>query len=176
MNKKVQEFIEKMKEIEKAKELKQREEHLISLGLIDEEKTKRGIVYLDNWDGTRGWKFDNEKNKYYKEDYVPAAIEVTDEEYQEILKYAPITTKKQEETVAQKGVANTIKTVAIIFAIINTIDILVLVFGTEWSELTNYYSSQIIGMIVARCAYFLIIPIIIGLSKIVAAAEKYLQK
>ena len=47
MNAKVEEFIKKMKKEQKAKELSQKKKHLISLGLVDESKTVKGIVYLD---------------------------------------------------------------------------------------------------------------------------------
>ena len=123
MNAKVEEFIKKMEEELKAKELKLREEHLISLGLLDENKTTKGRVYLDNWDGTKDCKFDNEKNKYYKEDYIPAPLEVTDEEYQEILKYAPITKKETNDVKNSGGTAwaNAIKVIANILLAINII-------------------------------------------------------
>ncbi len=164
MNAKVQEFINKMKEEQKAKELIKREEHLISLGLLDEEKTKRGIVYLDNWDGTKDCKFDNEKNKYYKESYVPAAIEITDEEYQEILKYAPIIEEKKEvKKEFQTTWANAINITATIFLVLNIIGAFILAIEFGW-----------IPIVIALTYCILWYPIIIGFSKIVAFAEKNL--
>ena len=70
MNPKVQEFLDK----KKAEELQRRNEHLISLGLVDEEKSS-SIVY------------DEENQLSY--DIENLAIEVTDEEYAEICKYYP---------------------------------------------------------------------------------------
>lgn len=70
MNPKVQEILDK----KKAEELQRRNEHLISLGLVDEEKSS-SIVY------------DEENQLSY--DIENFAIEVTDEEYAEICKYYP---------------------------------------------------------------------------------------
>ena len=165
MNAKVQEFIDKMIEKQKGEELKQREELLISLGLIDEEKTKRGIVYLDNWDGTKDCKFDNEKNKYYKESFVPAAIEITDEEYLEILKYAPKGQAKVEKVKESTKTtwANAINITATIFLVLNIIGAFILAIEFGW-----------IPIVIALTYCILWYPIIIGFSKIVAAAEKKL--
>lgn len=83
MNPKVQELIDKKKEEEREKELKLRNEHLISLGLVDEELSKKEYTsYYSN-----STKYDEEKKLYYIERNV--AIEVTDEEYAEICKYYP---------------------------------------------------------------------------------------
>lgn len=77
---KVQEFIENAKkaqteaeEMEMQKQQVERDEYLISLGLYTEEKVE-GIM-------------DSFGNKYY--DTVKTAISVTDEEFDEIKKYAP---------------------------------------------------------------------------------------
>ena len=86
MNAKVQEFIDKMKEIEKTK----KEEKLISLGLIDESKTitKRKTIDVDQF--TTNAKYDSINKEYYVETNEYFAIDVTDEEYQEILKYSSV--------------------------------------------------------------------------------------
>lgn len=95
MNTKVQEFIDKRKKEEKEKELKQREELLISLGLIDESKTKREREYDEHY--FKGAKFDEGKNMYYTENIEYHTIEVTDEEFEEILKYAPVENKDKKD-------------------------------------------------------------------------------
>lgn len=95
MNTKVQEFIDKRKKEEKEKELKQREELLISLGLIDESKTKRERKYDERY--FKGAKFDEGKNMYYTESIEYHTIEVTDEEFEEILKYAPVENKDKKD-------------------------------------------------------------------------------
>ncbi|MBQ8695592.1 MAG: hypothetical protein IJ513_08130 [Bacteroidaceae bacterium] len=163
MNKQVEDFINKMKEEQKGEDLKQREEHLISLGLIDEEKTKRGIVYLDNWDGTKDCKFDNEKNKYYKESFVPAAIEITDEEYQEILKYAPIDKTETHEEKTKTKWANIIKTTSNVFLVL--IIICGLISAFEFGPVTLIY------VIIYAMLYY---PMAMGFAKIVESAEKKL--
>lgn len=164
MNAKVEEFINKKKDELREKELRKREKHLISLGLIDENKTKRGIVYLDNWDGTKDCKFDEDKNKYYKEGYVPVAIEVTDEEYQEILKYATA----EEETTALKKIKTTwgytIEIIAYWYLVLSIIATIFLFYDSGYSGVVMLLSTTVT------------FPFIMGMSKIVTAAEKYLQK
>lgn len=172
MNAKVQEFIDKMIEKQKGEELKQREELLISLGLIDEEKTKRGIVYLDNWDGTKDCKFDNEKNKYYKESFVPAAIEITDEEYQEILKYAPIIKdiKAAGATPSETKWAKIIEFIAYIYLIGGIlINILAIASTNEYLRENTPVVAECLSTIFYVCISF---PFVMGFSRIVAAAEK----
>lgn len=92
--KKVEEFIE-------MQELKRREEHLISLGLIDESKSSIKIEYTDETDGSKDWQWDNEKHKYYRKIILPVAIKVTDEEYRKIQKVCPYQ-KKQDYNI-EKG-------------------------------------------------------------------------
>ena len=77
MNPKVEELISKKKEEIKNQTLKKRQQHLIKLGLVSDERI---IQYQDNWDNSPECKWDREKNKYYKE--IAAPIEVTDEEYE----------------------------------------------------------------------------------------------
>lgn len=176
MNAKVEEFINRMKEEQKEVELKQREEHLISLGLIDEEKTKYGIVYLDNWDGTKDCKFDNEKNKYYKESFVPAAIEITDEEYQEILKYAPIIKDIKAAGATPSGIkwAKIIEIIAYVYLIGGIlINILAIALSNEYMRENTPVVAECLSTIFYVCISF---PLVMGLLRIVAAAEKYLKR
>lgn len=164
MNAKVEEFINKKKDELREKELIKREKHLISLGLIDENKTKRGIVYLDKWDGTKDCKFDKDKNKYYKESYVPIAVEITDEEYQEILKYAPEELVATQQKKAKTTWGDTIEIIAYWYLVLCIIATIFL-----------FYDSGLLGvtMLLSTTVTF---PFIMGVSKIVSAAEKYLQK
>lgn len=83
MNPKVKELLDKKKEEVREKELQRRNEHLISLGFIDESNV--GKIYVKTQ--IAGSKLDVETNQYYiKKDN---AINVTDEEYKEICKYFP---------------------------------------------------------------------------------------
>lgn len=163
MNAKVHEFIEKMKKEKKEEELKERKRHLILLGLVDDNKKDKGIVYLDAWDGTKECKWDNNAQKYYKEGiYNP--IEITDEEYQEILKYAPIPKEEALKPEPETPSANTIKLIANILLFLNLIGGLILSIILEnWIPIV---SAIIYGI--------LLYPLIIGFSKIVKAAEKQL--
>ena len=84
MNPKVKQFLEEAKAKERAEFEKQRDAHLITLGLGDEEKST--LEYSDCYSPALGFeKYDREQNKYYKR--VPAPIEVTDEEYEQIKRY-----------------------------------------------------------------------------------------
>ena len=84
MNAKVEEFLN----LKKAEEKKRRDEHLVSLGLVDESKTVRGRKYSRFW-SEEYEQYDGDKDMYFCEKEVYAPLEVTDEEYCEILKYAP---------------------------------------------------------------------------------------
>lgn len=166
MNPKVQEFIDKMKAEQKEKELKEKKELLISLGLIDEEKSKEEVIYSDVRDFSNDWKWDEEKQKYYKKTQVIVPVEVTDEEYQEILKYAPVIEKEVEEIVKpepETPTANAIRIIATILLILMLIVGVVSLILSEW--------IPIVSAIIYSIFYY---PFIIGFSKIVKVAEKQL--
>ena len=165
MNPKVQEFIDKMKAEQREKELKERGEHLISLGLIDEDKSNEETEYSDYYGG-KDWKWDYEKNQYYKTVGIKVPVEVTDEEYQEILKYAPVIEKEVEEIVKpepETPTANAIRIIATILLILMLIVGVVSLILSEW--------IPIVSAIIYSIFYY---PFIIGFSKIVKVAEKQL--
>ena len=169
MNAKVQEFINKMKEEQRKKELKQKEELLISLGLVDESKTIKRIVYLNDEeckDSTTS-KWDAEKQMFYEAIMSPAPIEVTDEEYQEILKYSSnIERRKQiKKDNKETPCADTINVIVKIFLVINIIGGLILSIQFGW-----------IPIVVALTYGILWYSITVGFSKIVKVAEKTLQE
>ena len=144
MNKKVQEFIDKKKDEQKVKEVEERNAHLISLGLIDKEKSTYTDAHL-------------------------VAIEVTDEEYQEILKYAPVDVKKST-------LEKTIKGAGIILVAINIIEIIMMFIDLGECSPGSYAYQNLtenIGVRIAQCLY---LPLIFGFAKIVGAAEKYLKR
>ena len=175
MNAKVQEFINKMKEEER----KQRDEKLISLGLIDESKTitKRTSENVNSFTPNSQW--DNEKAQYYVEtkEYFP--IEVTNEEYKEILKYSSFANNKTEEikeVVKEVSTtwANAIKVIANILLALNIIGGFIL-----WIVLADSYKTEDFAWIpiVSALSYcILYYPLIVGFSKIVAVAERKLQE
>ena len=167
MNAIIEEFISKKQKEQREKELKQREEHLISLGLLDPQESVERVTYFDVWDHTKDCKWDEEKQKYCKVTKQSAAIEVTDEEYQEILKYAPIISmnpEKADKHHAKTVWADTINTIAIVFLILNIIGGVILAISYGW-----------IAVVVAviLCLHY---PLIVGFSKVVAAAEKNLKE
>ena len=176
MNAKVQEFINKMKEEQRVKDLKERSEHLISLGLVDEGKSK--IVtkqYLDNY--VYGAKLDGPKNKYYIEGEGYPAIEVTEDEYQEILKYAPIRIKETEEiktSTPNTPWASTIKFIANFLLVINIIGgfILCIILSSSYST-DDFAWLPIVSAVTYGILWY---PLIVGFSKIVKVAEKTLQE
>ena len=85
MNPKVKQFLDKAKAKERAEFEKQRDAHLIKLGLVDEEKST--VEYSDSYSPACGFeKYDSEQKKYCKS--VPAPIEVTDDEYELIKRYS----------------------------------------------------------------------------------------
>lgn len=103
MNSKVKEFLDaakaqeaKIEAEEAAVKAKERDQILISLGLVDEERSIK--VYSDFY--RDGYSWDKEEEKYYH--ISPAPIEVTDEEYAEILKYVK-TDDKNKKTVNTKN-------------------------------------------------------------------------
>lgn len=165
MNPKVEEFICKMKEEQE----KQKKEHLISLGLIDETKSIETIEYYDVWDGTKECEWVPNEQKYRKKVYKYEALDVTDDEYRAILKCAPIQDSQildGTESKKQTKWSNVICTTAIIITIVSIIIGFIFAFIME--------SFMPIVWVVLYLAVY--IPYAIGFARIVEAAEKYLQK
>ena len=162
MNAKVQEFINQKKQEEK----KKRDEHLISLGLVTGEKIIKR-EYLEYY--SYGAILDEKEDRYYIEHKSEQAIEVTDEEYQEILKYSSASEKKE---IDYKW-ANIIEKVAKTFLFINIFCgiILCIVFANNY-HLEDFIWIPIVWTIVYCGIYF---PFMMGFSKMVAMAEKDLQ-
>ncbi len=88
MNPKVEEFIRNAKEQRKIEEKKERDMLLISLGLVDDSKTIEIVEYSATRDEEHKF-IDPQKNMFYKRDILPAPIDITDDEYNEILKHIP---------------------------------------------------------------------------------------
>ena len=85
MNEIVAQFIEK-------KRLEQKKEHLLNLGLVEDDNELKKIYCSNNFTEydrcLRGFRFKDEKG-YYKFVGDPKVIEVSDEEYEEICKICP---------------------------------------------------------------------------------------
>jgi len=123
MNQKIENLIKHKKEQINVSEKQIRDNHLISLGFIDEEKTTR--VYLnDSLDATG---YDTEKQMYYKG--VVVALEVTDEEYAKICEYSPpkatISMESEKSKTRSEITLDIIATIVLVCGIIST----VIVFG-----------------------------------------------
>ena len=174
MNAKVEEFLN----LKKAEEKKRRDEHLVSLGLVDESKTVRGRKYSRFW-SEEYEQYDGDKDMYFCEKEVYAPLEVTDEEYCEILKYAPENVVKCDvEKTSGTNWGGVIKVMAYIYLIVGVIANLFLLSGIDkQAELAREAAEQaqaecIIGLIFIIISF----PFVMGLSRIVSAAEKYLRK
>ena len=167
MNPKVEEFINKMKEEQE----KQKKEHLISLGLIDESKSVEIIEYYDAWHGTPGCEYLPKEQKFRKKVQKYEALDITDEEYEEILKYAPIEDrmdkkKTKSEAKSEGKWSNAIGVAA-------TFILFIIIIGSLFFSFDQESFIPLLYAIVICLIYY---PFIMGFSKIVEAAEKYLKK
>ena len=97
MDAKVKEFLDAAKAKEREAFEKKRDEHLISLGLIDEESEV--VREYSSYYSTRFEKWDVDKKMYYYD--IKQPVKVTDEEYEEILKYS--TKNEIEEIEIENG-------------------------------------------------------------------------
>lgn len=140
----VKRFIENAKKLKRATFEQERDEHLKYLGLI---RTQR--EFSDYQSSTFPY-YDKDAQKYYRDYYV--AVEVTDEEYEEIKRLAPPlpekvnettrkTTENANKTKSSKGVAETylgvINGVSFAIGIIATLVLIIvsIVEGEGWLSL-----------------------------------------
>ena len=156
MNPVLQEFIAKAKEEKR----KQREKHLVSLGLIDENKSYRD--YYDYYKADLDLKYDREKGQYYKDIYTP--IDITDEEYEELLKWLPKENKVETNVSRYSG---SIVGFSIIYLILSIIcGVISFMFG-------SYFIGIGIALIISGVITYIFFR---GFANIVEAAERYLSK
>ena len=127
MNVKVENLIKQEKERLNVSKKQMRDNHLIRLGLIDENKTER--KYQNYYSETAN-KFDSTKNMYYTE--INSALEITDEEYEEICKYSspitpitPITLKTPEKEISETGAESTLSIIAILVLVCGIIGFII---------------------------------------------------
>ncbi len=121
MDAKVKEFIEAAKTKEREIFEKERDKHLISLGLVNENESTREY---SEYSGSVYNKWDEEKKMYYYERPVP--IKVSDEEYEEIKKYS--TKKVVEEVELDNGAESflsVVNVIGLIVGIIATVGLLI---------------------------------------------------
>ena len=136
MNQKVENLIKQKKELLDVSRKQIRDKHLISIGLIDEEKTRR--VYLDFCSETA--KYDAEKQMYYGE--VADALEVTDEEYAEVCKYFPPSPPTECE-ISKTGAEVTLNAIAIIVLVCGIIGTLICLFTIVFVDSGNRYADEV---------------------------------
>lgn len=168
MNAKVQEFIEKMK----AEEQKKRDEHLISLGLIDDELSYEEKKYVEESELAEDVYWDDERKEYYKSTKVLVPLKVTDDEYQEILKYSALleqkeATKQPVDSTYSDGI-RTIGKILLFGHIIGGV-ILYLLLADRYDDIA--WIAIVFGVVNALQSV-----LIIGFSKIVAVAEHKLSE
>ena len=126
----MKEQIESLLRVEKeriiASDKQKRDNHLISIGLVDKEKTRRS--YIDYW--TEGAKYDTEKQKNYVESF--GALDVTDEEYAEICKIFPPPKVDVKNIGIKSGAETTLSVIATIVLIGGIIGALICLFTITW--------------------------------------------
>lgn len=134
MNPKVKQFIDEAKAKERAEFEKQRDAHLIKLGLVDEEKST--VEYSEGYSPEMGFvNYDSQKDKYYKRTIVP--VEVTDDEYEQIKRYtAPkvqtIADSDDEANSAEVFMANVINIVRIIVIVTSIVIAIFALIEGSW--------------------------------------------
>lgn len=152
---------------------KKRTEHLVSLDLVDESKPIKKRNYTNVYQ--EGYHFDNVKKLYYKEVVEYEPIDITDEEYQELLKYAPIENEKYSATIEHANNTtwgNAITVIANILLVFNILAGIILFFYMNNSYSTDDYAWIPIVSTLTYCVLWY--PLIVGFSKIVSFAEKNL--
>ena len=168
MNKLVEEFIEKkekeildQKEIQKEKKLERRNNHLIKLGIVDQTKIKKT------------------GNFYYEDSY--DALDVSDEEYALICKYAPEEQKieKDEEDIAiakdrekaLRSVADTVLFISIVVCVALSLIGLIISEGHFFGMYFAYAIIILISSIIIRSVAHVLANISSTLKKINAKIE-----
>ena len=179
MNPKVQALIDQKRKEEDIKRDQKskddgfmKEQYLLSLGLIDEEKSSYKKIYKDEYEDGCLW--DEDKEQWYKEESDIVLLDISDEEYQTLLKYYPPTDylvnfKPKDKTTLELTYSEIITVTAKIFLIVTIVGCLILAFIVD----DSVWVGVIIILGFINTLYY---PLIIGFSKIVAAAEKYLGK
>lgn len=172
MNPKVQKLIDQKKDQENIKENIKRKNYLLSLGLIDTENSSYTKYYKYEWEEGCDW--DEEKEQWYKPVGKLVPLDVTEEEYQQLLKYYPPTEIENDTTPVEDLTSET--SWSVIITRIIKICIILQIVG--WIScvftLDGFFRWYIplCGIILALLTY----PFIFGYAKIVGAAEKYLEK
>lgn len=152
MNPKLEKLITELN----AQKAENRANHLKTLGLVDETKTVR--KYVDWNAGTyEGYLYDEDKKQWYTETAAP--IDITDEEYEELLKLL------SETSIKKITPKKTTSVTAGFFKFLALLSILVGVVAAFAAD--NFFVLLYV---------VLVSPFLWGFAKIVEAADKYLSK
>lgn len=89
MNEIVANFIEEQKKKNEAERLIQRTQHLLDLGLVDDSTKQYCSKDLPEWQRNESGYTRHDEKGYFKYVGDPVAIDVSDEEYEEICKICP---------------------------------------------------------------------------------------
>ena len=155
MNPKVQEFINSAKELERERYEKERDAILIGLGLCEDdgERVYNPDKHAINVNTALYPYYDEERKEWYRTNAKPKAITVTDEEYEEILKYADKTGVRVNEQgiVEQSGESSTSEKILSVFNVLFMLSAIVsgiiLLCNASWSDYSALYiSAGIVSM------------------------------
>ncbi len=155
---KIQEFIKAAKTKEREEFEKQRDLHLVSLGLVDETKTVKEYskVYTSQYPI-----FDQEKNQYYRVVNIP--LEVTDEEYEEIKRLTPPVVDKGEELGENKEqLLKVLNGIMLGVAIIATIVLIITAINAY--RIGGYYFLAAVALLFISLLNWALVNVLINIS------------
>ena len=158
MNPKLQAYLEKAKEERRKQELEKRNAFLISLGLIDEEKSiiKWSKTFRDSEDNSEYPNYDEKKDMYYRGTKV--AIEVSDEEYAELLRLNPQKAPEIKElSRSAESLLGTLNSLFLLVGVAIAIILVIMGFSNSQLIMVIYGVVILISVLVywAACRVFL---------------------
>ena len=168
---KVKEYLDAAKAAERKKFEEKRDSILISLGLVDPDKTKREYSDLDYY--TYAYpEWDPEKRKHYRIVHEP--VEVTDEEFEEIMKYAPKVSKKEVsndikytpqcvevENGAEKFLA-VVNNIALAIGIIAAVFLLFIALNSN--KIAGYFVLSALGVLLVSFVSWAVVKVVLNVS------------
>ena len=171
MDAKVKEYLDAAKAAERKKFEEKRDSILISLGLVDPDKTKREYSDLDYY--TYAYpEWDPEKRKHYRIVHEP--VEVTDEEFEEIMKYAPKVSKKEVlndikytpqcvevENGAEKFLA-VVNNIALAIGIIAAVFLLFIALDSN--KIAGYFVLSALGVLLVSFVSWAVVKVVLNVS------------
>ena len=167
----VKEYLDAAKAAERKKFEEKRDSILISLGLVDPDKTKREYSDLDYY--TYAYpEWDPEKRKHYRIVHEP--VEVTDEEFEEIMKYAPKVSKKEVlndikytprfvevENGAEKFLA-VVNNIALAIGIIAAVFLLFIALNSN--KIAGYFVLSALGVLLVSFVSWAVVKVVLNVS------------